>query len=394
MFARVMMTGMPGYLHRTVLEARGTSVAHRELLAECESKDAFMTTLKAISNTGNYMIGEGALRCLPERTTHMPFWHLHNQSESPEFFASIRRDFDVCVFTAANLIRRDLSAENEARILERIDLPLVILGIGIQREADLAGELPKGTLRFLQLLRDRNAFVMTRGHVTADFLRANGIHNAVAAGCPSMFSFKRKMLESIDALRSATISPSTRFVFSGYLGSENPLETISDINGLVGPSGTASYVLQDEPVAYGMEIGGSGSDLIYDSCNCKVIGSVAFKFQDQIRKSVDMFAFFDTNQWRTWAGFHDLSLQRRFHGCIATMQAGVPTVSIAVDDRMREMLNFIGFPYLDKKVWEAQENRSDFLRDFLTSVSPEGISEQYVICESSFRRHLRDAGLS
>ncbi len=72
----------------------------------------------------------------------------------------------------ANLIRSDLSADMEAYILERVELPIVILGIGIQRCSDLESPLPEGTQRFIRILAERDAFVFTRGEETATYLKS------------------------------------------------------------------------------------------------------------------------------------------------------------------------------------------------------------------------------
>ena len=124
---RIMVTGIPSSLSKTIARASGTNVYYRESFPDWRKKADFLRHMRGISNTGNFLIGEGAMDALGE-ASHMPFWHLAGRHlDDPQFFRDLKARFDVCVFTAANLIRRDLSAETEAQVLERIDLPLARL---------------------------------------------------------------------------------------------------------------------------------------------------------------------------------------------------------------------------------------------------------------------------
>ncbi|WP_204313497.1 hypothetical protein, partial [Klebsiella michiganensis] len=68
--------------------------------------------------------------------THIPFWHLYNAVNNGTGLDSINKQFDICVFTCANLLRKSLSADAEAQVLSKLDMPVVMLGIGIQNRPD------------------------------------------------------------------------------------------------------------------------------------------------------------------------------------------------------------------------------------------------------------------
>jgi hypothetical protein len=65
----------------------------------------------------------------------------------------------------------------------------------------------------------------------------------------------------------------------------------------------------------------------------------------------------------------DFNFGRRFHGSIIAMQAAVPSLMVAVDDRMREMLGFTGLPAVDTTDVEKAENRAEFVADHLAGLN-------------------------
>lgn len=395
MYQRIMVTGIPSYLSNTITKIDGMTVYNSSRMPDQQTKSGFMKAATSITNTGNYLIGEGALDCLPrETTTFIPFWHLVANLDNPEFLRRLQAGFDVCVFTAANLIRSDFSADIEAQVLERIRLPIVVLGIGIQRISDLESPLPAGTRNFIRLLAEQNAFVFTRGHETANFLQSQGVRNANASGCPSMFHLSANVIKAWRFARDTRIGANSQLVFSGYFGHESHYETARDINRLVDRGGRCAYVLQDEMVTYGLTIHGGENDLVYDFANGQIIAPVGFPHQEKIHAKLDLHCFFDSTQWRAWIAHATFALQRRFHGSIVALQAGVPSLMIALDDRMREMLNFIGFPYIQLSDWIEQEDKRGYLNTILAELQPDAITDEYVQRRDAFMRLLYEAELA
>src|SRR5688500_6508616 len=78
MSPRILFTGIPSHYTRLIERANGSTVFYSEKQPRPEAKDNFLTELRNISNTGNYLIAEGALAALPPTATHIPFWHLYN----------------------------------------------------------------------------------------------------------------------------------------------------------------------------------------------------------------------------------------------------------------------------------------------------------------------------
>jgi len=391
MSPRILLTGIPSHYTRLIQGASGANVFYSERQPQPEAKDDFLRELRNISNTGNYLIGEGAFRALSPRTVHIPFWHLHNCCTNGSGLDEINDKFDICVFTCANLLRKGLSADAEALVLANLKMPVVALGIGIQRRADLASSLPSGTQKFLSVLKEREHYFLTRGEATADFLKESGFSFVRPVGCPSTYFLPDNVRAALRRLKDVKVGRA-RTVFSGYLGAE--LESIADVNALAPADGASSYIVQDEFLHFDMQIESDENGRIYDSASGELIGKLTFKGADKLKRPLKLHAFFDTNQWRAWASTMEFNFGRRFHGSIIALQAGVPSLMVAVDDRMREMLDFVGLPYVDAtKLGQANEKRAQFVADHLSGLNVSALVEKYREREKGFRAVLKEIGI-
>lgn len=391
MAPRILLTGIPSHFTRLIQRAHGSAVIYSERQPRPEGKDAFFTELRNISNTGNYLIGEGALGALSSNATHIPFWHLYNACTTGAGLDEINANFDICVFTCANLLRKGLSADAEALVLEHLNMPVVMLGIGIQKRDDLASSLPQGTRKLLQVIKKKEHYFLTRGRETASFLKDEGFSFVKPVGCPSIYLMPGNVRRALRALPHVRI-PQARTVFSGYLGAT--LTAIDDVNALTSLDSTSSYVIQDELLHFDMQIEPDESGRVYNSASGELIGKTTFKGQDRLQRSLKLYAFYDTNQWRAWTSTMDFSFGRRFHGAIIALQAGVPGLMVAVDDRMREMLDFSGLPYVEATILDHAENRAEFVADHIAGLHVAEILDHYNEREQGFRAALAEIGIA
>lgn len=389
---RILLTGIPSYLQRTIAGVSGTTVMHRPSFDETRTKKDLLSQVRRIANTGNYLIGEGAAQSLRGHdVTYLPFWHLANNQGSDELFAQVNREFDLCVFASANLLRPGYSADLEAEIFARLDMPVVVMGIGIQRKEGLKEQLPAGTLKFLDVLRKKESFFLTRGYFTAEFLREQGMKFVKPTGCPSLYFAPGEMRRSLSGLANPDLADAQKIAFGGYLGSV--ADTIVDAHALLKPDSVATYVIQDEVVAYNLDLVGDDNQPVYDPASGRIIGPTEYKHSEKWQRKYELLVYFDTHQWRGSMSTRDLCFGRRFHGCIIGMQAGVPALMIAVDDRMREMLEFIGFPYIEAATWNREADKRAYLKNFLAKIDTQAVIDRYSACEANFRNVLGQIGL-
>ncbi len=389
---RILLTGIPSYLQRTIADVSGTTVVHRPYFDGATTKEDLMSQVRRIANTGNYLIGEGAAESLRGHdVTYLPFWHLANNREAEDLFAQVNREFDLCVFASANLLRPGYSADLEAEIFAKLKMPVVVMGIGIQRKEGLKELLPAGTLKFLDVLKNKESFFLTRGYFTAEFLREHGMRFVKPTGCPSLYFAPNEMKRSLAGLANPDLAKVQKIAFGGYLGSV--ADTIVDAHALLKSDSVASYVVQDEVVAYNLALTGDDNEVVYDRASGRITGATAYKHSDKWQRKYELLVYFDTNQWRGAMSSRDLCFGRRFHGCIIGMQAGTPALMIAVDDRMREMLEFIGFPYIEAATWNREADKPAYLANFLGKIDTQAVIDRYSACEANFRNALKQIGL-
>ncbi|WP_426128973.1 polysaccharide pyruvyl transferase family protein [Pararhizobium sp. PWRC1-1] len=389
---RILLTGIPSYLQRTIGQVLGTTVVHRPYFEETSTKKDLISQVRRIANTGNYLIGEGAAESLRGHdVTYLPFWHLANNREAEDLYERVNREFDICVFASANLLRPGYSADLEAEVFAKLKMPVVVMGIGIQRKEGLKELLPAGTLQFLEVLKKKESFFLTRGYFTAEFLREQGMKFVKPTGCPSLYFAPNEMKRSLAALANPGLAEAQKITFGGYLGSV--ADTIVDAHALLKPDSVASYVVQDEVVAYNLSLTGDDNDIVYDRASGRITGATEYKHSEKWQRKSELLVFFDTNQWRGAMSSRDLCFGRRFHGCIIGMQAGTPALMIAVDDRMREMLEFIGFPYIEAATWNREADKRPYLSSFLAKIDTQAVIDRYSACEANFRDALGQIGL-
>lgn len=389
---RILLTGIPSYLQRTIADVSGTTVIHRPYFDQTRTRKDLISQVRRIANTGNYLIGEGAAESLRGHdVTYLPFWHLANNRDSNELYERVNREFDLCVFASANLLRPGYSADLEADVFAKLKMPVVVMGIGIQRKEGLKELLPAGTLRFLEVLRGKESFFLTRGYFTAEFLKEQGMKFVKPTGCPSLYFAPNEMRRSLANLANPELAQAQKIAFGGYLGSV--ADTIVDAHALLTPDSLASYVVQDEVVAYNLSLTGDDNQIVYDPASGRITGATEYKHSEKWQRKHELLVFFDTNQWRSAMSSRDLCFGRRFHGCIIGMQAGTPALMIAVDDRMREMLEFIGFPYIEAATWNREADKRGYLTNFLGQIDAQAVIDRYSACEVNFRNALGQIGL-
>ncbi|QRM53292.1 polysaccharide pyruvyl transferase family protein [Sinorhizobium sp. BG8] len=389
---RILLTGIPSYLQRTIADVSGTTVIHRPYFDQTRTRKDLISQVRRIANTGNYLIGEGAAESLRGHdVTYLPFWHLANNRDSNELYERVNSEFDLCVFASANLLRPGYSADLEAEIFAKLKMPVVVMGIGIQKKEGLKELLPAGTLKFLEVLRNKESFFLTRGYFTAEFLKEQGMKFVKPTGCPSLYFAPNEMRRSLTSLANPQLAEAQKIAFGGYLGSV--ADTIVDAHALLKPDSVASYVVQDEVVAYNLALTGDDNQIVYDPASGRITGATEYKHSEKWQRKHELLVYFDTHQWRSAMSVRDLCFGRRFHGCIIGMQAGTPALMIAVDDRMREMLEFIGFPYIEAATWNRETDKRAYLANFLGQIDAQAVIDRYNACEVNFRNALGQIGL-
>lgn len=344
------------------------------------------------SNKGNMFIGEGASRIFKCDKNHSAMLSVHvlynHYKASGGAMDLINNNFDALVLPMANEIRPNMNHDGLVKALERITIPIVVLGMGMQNDLgpDLS-ELDPSTVAMLKLVNERALVFGVRGFYTEKWLKSVGFDNAVALGCPSMMLYPDNIL-SIKAPTPGAAGK--RFVTAGYLSakSRRGLQLAKFFAGQ-----DVSYVFQDELQGFSTELG--SQPFLNDATGRLKQDVIAPLVREAIGYEAPFkryFHFDDVEAWRQSYSWHDICIADRFHGAVAAMQSGLPTAILYKDLRVKEMCEFFGVPHTTVDI--AYELEIDaFIDKYLSPESIAKFQQTYLQRATNFQRVLKSKGL-
>jgi hypothetical protein len=101
-----------------------------------------------------------------------------------------------------------------------------------------------------------------------------------------------------------------------------------------------------------------------------------------------MFRFRAAATLSGWSSLRLINGGHRFHGGLAPLQAGTPAVFIAHDDRVTEMLNSSGLPYIAPELWRSEQDKVALVSRFLHDFDLDQTIDTYAKKEDQFRTHV------
>jgi hypothetical protein len=100
----------------------------------------------------------------------------------------INGEYDKVIIPASNFVNSYSDMGAVAKIIRKLKIPVVVIGIGSQasKYTDRI-ELKKGTIEFLEALSEKSVTLGARGNFTAEKLFDIGIRNVDVIGCPTIY---------------------------------------------------------------------------------------------------------------------------------------------------------------------------------------------------------------
>ena len=293
---------------------------------------------------------------------NLAFWYatdLHIKAEK-EFFSwhcdpkFISENFDLLVFPAANQIGPHSNMSLLAKLFEKIEIPIVVVGLGSQAPScSHKIEIPEDTKRWLKIISEKTTTIGIRGSYTASILENLGISNYAIIGCPSLF------LSSDIHLGQSIQTKFEQILYKKDLGKvcitaghpkwhhlralEHKLFNLFRDNlqdyvcqahiELVQAARTDHFCDLDEDTKTIIE-----AFLSHDHHKSRMI--------DFLKKSV---IFPNAEAWMEYMVSFTLSIGTRFHGNMFPLQVGVPAICIPHDSRLEELTTSTLFPVANYK---------------------------------------------
>lgn len=309
------------------------------------SNKTFDTLYKGIGhNNGNlafvYAIAsqlEGQIRYLP--------WHTN---------AEALNKYDVIVIPCANQFGKHTELSGLARIFEKVDKPVVAIGLGAQADSfDADVEVSEGTLAWARAINARrggsSSNIYTRGPYTSRQLARYDIADSVVGGCPSHFIAQSANLgRTIQKNWRAISIPRSISVAGGHQSWAKVRQVEQQLVALMmDPACMGQYVVQS--MGDMIRISRGDFDAIEGGTLDKIRNHIIPHYtRDEFLAWCNNYArsFYDVASWMDSVRRYDLTIGPRYHGTQLAIQAGRMGAVITIDSRTEELCRQTGVPFI------------------------------------------------
>lgn len=335
-------------------------------------------------NTGNFMFTNAVFRHIDGDLVRVGF------AFNPEH---INKDFDALVVPAANWINERTDWTWFVDLLEKIEIPIITIGIGLQADSMVIDEVrvSESSMRLVKLLSSKSKWISCRGDFTRDWLASVGINNVVTTGCPSIY-MKFETQNSQYTYDDSVILQGTRYwVSSDFINSNNVNRKIYALAGQFNLP--MIYQSEAEEIDY-LVYSDTGKDehaKLKMTALAKLYGFV----QDiEMKKylSDKGRVFFDVDQWSGYVQSSIGVIGTRLHGAIVALNSGRPARLIAHDSRTQEVADFAGIPSLNES--ELSNVSEEGMKKILNDTDTSKYAEKRKISAVVYRQFLEDCSLN
>lgn len=271
-------------------------------------------------------------------------------------------NYDMIILSLANMISSSYKLSEEfISSLEKIKTPICIFSIGIQanKMEDLATfNLNKDILRILNLSKRSGTTIGLRGEITENYLKKFEINNTQVIGCPSLFYQKTIPIKNSNEPEKILVSGSFNgnwrdSLFNLYkFGYENSAYNLIQSESRIlfdkykiSEEELRSWSIDEKRIEYLLNKGYDYSYYCHKDIDVK---SLSEWF---INKSVYYNNF---DEWIESMSNVEMHVGVRFHGSVMSTLAGVPTMLLTGDLRVKEFVDFHKLPNMD--LFEFNQN--------------------------------------
>lgn len=265
--------------------------------------------------------------------------------------AYVRANHDGIIIPAANWLTAARDLGNLGALIEKANLPTIVLGLGAQSFTGKIPELHPNTKRFLHAVGDRSKDLSVRGQFTAEVVEAAGVKNVAVTGCPSLLWHVTRPAQAEKKLpKAAHISVnSTRFDQRTTIDGRN-VPSIGMRLARIAFRDKLDFVIQTEDKL--LEIARSELKLpenVNDIIQIqKILGAPTIV--DVVQYLRDRARYFtDVPSWIDYMRTCHFGVGMRLHGVIASLLAGTPAMLITHDTRTVEMAKHAGIPNISSE---------------------------------------------
>ncbi|EOS54052.1 polysaccharide pyruvyl transferase family protein [Paenibacillus barengoltzii] len=307
------------------------------------SRDPYENYVSTGLNTGNLYIGY-AVHTLFNTRKMFNLWAPLTEQEVNE----IKSNFDIIVMGASNFINSSTDFGVPADNLNKLKLPIIVLGIGAQAPNETIKKIPltKGTERFLNSISEYSNLIGVRGEYTAELLEKMGIRNFQIIGCPTyyinkninykIYKSERNFNELKIALNYTNISQRCdekilKFAYENDIDIIGQTEYVEEYW-----KRSLPYNFSDEKLCKKTK----DKEKLYTKILKRDINEV----KEFMRNHFDQY--YDIDQWIQQIKKYNFVFGTRFHGNMIAVQNSIPSLLVTHDSRTKELAEFCNIPYI------------------------------------------------
>ncbi len=262
-----------------------------------------------------------------------------NENDAPW----INENCSAYIIPLADLFRESgLSERNRIKkLVRKLNIPCIILGVGIRAKNEKAIEngfpFDDDVKDFVNTVLDKSAMVGLRGELTAKYLTQLGFKedkDFMVIGCPSMYTYGaylKRCDKPLNITKDSAISVNASVVATK--------ENLAFVFGLFDEYKNSVFIPQRQGELLTLY---TGRDYEHP-CNKPIY---PIHLTDKLYAENRVKMFLQAKQWIDYLSTKELSIGCRMHGNIAAILAGIPTVIIPHDMRMKELIDYHRLPSL------------------------------------------------
>jgi hypothetical protein len=253
----------------------------------------------------------------------------------------INEEYDAFVVPLANAFRPSFEPQLKrlTRLISRLRIPVVVLGIGAQAglsyNAARLKPMEPSVREFVSAVLDRSASIGVRGEFTEEYLKGLGFGDVEVIGCPSLFLYGKELPVH---KRAPALTAGSRIAVNGSHSAvqKQGLDKVVD----------RAHVRYPHLTFIGQNLSDARQlhwrDLSHPNAAVTAIPTHPdhpMYREDKVRVYVDPVTWIDDLRG------YDFSFGSRIHGNIAALLAGTPATVLCGDSRTLELCRYFDIPH-------------------------------------------------
>jgi hypothetical protein len=287
------------------------------------------------TNSGNVVFLQAAYKLLATNGSRI---ETYGGRPDPADAERINESHDVFVVPLANAFRPTFEPHLMAltRLIERLRIPVVILGVGAQSNLDyeMAALKPveRSVKAFVRTVLDHSPSIGVRGEFSQHYLQSLGFREVEVIGCPSMF-LNGERLEV--RRKRPSLEPHSRLAINISPG-------IPQMAGIL-----ARHLAKYSELVYVAQDLDTLALLVWREAPLGARTSDAFPLdlEHPLFRENKVRYFVDPWPWIDFLRDFDFTFGSRIHGNMVALLAGTPAYVLAHDSRTLELARYFQIPH-------------------------------------------------